>query len=320
MDWASEEHEISYPHRPVMVLEVLQALITSHDGIYVDGTIGNGGHSEAILRQTAGEGGIIGLDRDPEAIRVAGERLAPYGEKIRLVRTSYSNLDRVLESLGIEKVHGVFLDLGMSTSQLEYSQRGFSFNLDEPLDMRMDPAEGETARDLLRDLSARELEHLFKRYGEERKAKIIAQRIEKERRKAPIDSTLQLANLIRSVVPRSRRPGAKDPATKTFQALRIAVNKELTHLAAFLDKVPQLISQGGRLVILTYHSLEDRMVKQTLKYWEKGCRCPSDLPVCSCGGRPQFRMLHKKGLKPGREEIEGNPRSRSATLRAAERI
>lgn len=303
-----------------MVLEVLQALITFHAGIYVDGTIGNGGHSEAILRLTAGEGRIIGLDRDPEAIRVAGERLAPFGEKIRLVKTSYANLDRVLESLGIEKVHGIFLDLGMSTSQLEYSRRGFSFNLDEPLDMRMDPAEGETARDLLKDMPAGALAHLFKSYGEEKKAKIIAQRIEKERRKAPIDSTLQLANLIRSVVPRSRRPGAKDPATKTFQALRIAVNKELTHLAAFLEKAPHLILQGGRLVILTYHSLEDRMVKHALRDWEKGCRCPSDLPVCSCGGKPLFRRLHKKGCKPGREEIEGNPRSRSATLRAAERI
>jgi 16S rRNA (cytosine1402-N4)-methyltransferase len=303
-----------------MVHEVVQALITLHTGTYVDGTIGNGGHSEAILQQVAGEGRLIGLDRDPEAIRVAAERLAPFGQKVRLVKTSYANLDRVLENLGIEKVHGIFLDLGMSTSQLEYSQRGFSFNLDEPLDMRMDPVEGESARDLLRDLSARELEHLFKRYGEEKKARMIARRIEKERRKAPIDSTLQLANLIRSVVPRSRRPGAKDPATKTFQALRIAVNKELEHLTAFLEKAPRLIPGGGRLVILTYHSLEDRMVKQALQDWEKGCRCPSDLPVCSCGGKPLFRRLHKKGVKPRQEEIEENPRSRSATLRAAERI
>jgi 16S rRNA (cytosine1402-N4)-methyltransferase len=303
-----------------MVHEVLQDLITLHSGVYVDGTVGNGGHSEAILRQTAGEGRIIGLDRDSEAIRIAGERLAPFGERVRLLKTSYANLDRILENLNIEKVHGIFLDLGMSTSQLEYSQRGFSFNLDEPLDMRMDPVEGETARDLLRDLSARELEYLFKRYGEEKKARIIARRIEKERRRAPIDSTLQLANLIRSVVPRSRRPGAKDRATKTFQALRIAVNKELEHLAAFLEKAPRLIPPGGRLVILTYHSLEDRMVKQAFKDWEKGCRCPSDLPVCSCGGKPLFRRLHKKGVKPGLEEIEENPRSRSATLRAAERI
>jgi 16S rRNA (cytosine1402-N4)-methyltransferase len=303
-----------------MVHEVLQDLITLHSGVYVDGTVGNGGHSEAILRQTAGEGRIIGLDRDSEAIRIAGERLAPFGERVRLLKTSYANLDRILENLNIEKVHGIFLDLGMSTSQLEYSQRGFSFNLDEPLDMRMDPVEGETARDLLRDLSARELEYLFKRYGEEKKARIIARRIEKERRRAPIDSTLQLANLIRSVVPRSRRPGAKDRATKTFQALRIAVNKELEHLAAFLEKAPRLIPPGGRLVILTYHSLEDRMVKQAFKDWEKGCRCPSDLPVCSCGGKPLFRRLHKKGVKPGLEEIEENPRSRSATLRAAERV
>jgi 16S rRNA (cytosine1402-N4)-methyltransferase len=303
-----------------MIHEVLQDLITLHTGIYVDGTIGNGGHSEAILQRTEGEGDIIGLDRDPDAIRTAGDRLAPFEKKIRLVKASYADLDRVLESLGIEKVHGIFLDLGMSTSQLEYSQRGFSFNLDEPLDMRMDPMEGETARDLLKDLSAGELEHLFKSYGEEKKAKIIARRIEKERRKAPIDSTFQLANLIRSVSPRSSRPGAKDPATKTFQALRIAVNKELAHLAAFLAKAPQLVLERGRLVILTYHSLEDRLVKQALKGWEKGCRCPSDLPVCSCGGKPLFRRLHKKGVKPREEEIEENPRARSATLRAAERI
>jgi 16S rRNA (cytosine1402-N4)-methyltransferase len=268
----------------------------------------------------AEEGRLICLDRDPEAIRVAGERLAPFGEKIQLVKTSYADLDRVMQVLRIERVHGVVLDLGMSTSQLDYSRRGFSFSRDEPLDMRMDPEQGETARDLLRNLSARELEHILKSYGEERRGKIIAARIEREWRKAPIDSTLQLVNLILSVVPRSRRLGAKHPATKTFQALRIAVNRELEHLAAFLEKAPGLVSEGGRLVVLTYHSLEDRMVKQAIKDWETGCRCPSDLPACSCGRKPLFRRLHKKGIKPGPWEIEENPRSRSATLRAAERI
>jgi len=303
-----------------MVHEVLEDLITLRDGIYVDGTVGNGGHSEAILRSLAEEGRLIGLDRDPGAIQVAGERLAPFGEKIRLVKTSYADLDRVMQGLGIERVHGVFLDLGMSTSQLDDSGRGFSFSRDEPLDMRMDTEEGETARDLLRNSSARELEHIFKTYGEEKRGRIIAKRIEREQRKTPIDSTLQLVNLILSVVPRSRRPGAKHPATKTFQALRIAVNRELEHLAAFLEKAPRLISERGRLVVLTYHSLEDRMVKQTIKDWEGGCQCPPDLPACACGREPLFRRLHKKGLKPGQGEIEENPRSRSATLRAAERI
>ena len=303
-----------------MVHEVTQDLITLHDGTYVDGTVGNGGHAEAILQELAGEGRLIGLDRDPEAIRMAGERLSPFGEKIRLLKASYADLDRVINLLGIEKVHGVFLDLGMSTSQLEHSGRGFSFSRDEPLDMRMDPEEGETARDFLRDSSAKELVNLFKNYGEEKRAKIIARRIERERRKTPIDSTLQLANLIRSAVPRSRHPGAKHPATKTFQALRIAVNRELEHLETFLEKAPRLISEGGRLVILTYHSLEDRRVKQAIKDWERGCRCPSDLPACSCGREPLFRRVHKKGVKPDQREIEENPRSRSATLRAAERI
>ena len=319
-DSASEEQEVRYPHRPVMVHEVIEDLITFPNGIYVDGTVGSGGHSEAILRDLEGEGSLIGLDRDPEAIRVAGERLSPFGEKIRLVKTSYADLDRVIQDLGVERVHGVFLDLGMSTSQLDYSRRGFSFSRDEPLDMRMDPEEGETARDLLRKLSARELEHIFKTYGEEKRGKIIAGRIKREERKSPIDSTLQLVNLILSVVPRSRRPGAKHPATKTFQALRIAVNRELEHLAAFLEKAPRLISERGRLVILTYHSLEDRMVKQAIKDWETGCRCPSDLPACACGREPLFRRLHKKGVKPEQWEIEENPRSRSATLRTAERI
>ncbi len=319
-DSASEEREIQYPHRPVMVHEVIRDLITLPNGIYVDGTVGSGGHSEAILRGLAGEGRLIGLDRDPEAIRLSGERLSVFGERIRLLKGSYADVDRVMHSLRIDRVHGVFLDLGMSTSQLDHSGRGFSFNRDEPLDMRMDPAEGETARNLLKVLSVRELEHIFRSYGEEKRAKIIARRIDRERRKAPIDSTLLLANLIRSVVPRSRHPGAKHPATKTFQALRIAVNKELEHLEAFLEKAPKLISEGGRLVILTYHSLEDRMVKQAVKGWERGCRCPSDLPACSCGREPLFKRLHKKGIKARPWEIEENPRSRSATLRAAERI
>jgi 16S rRNA (cytosine1402-N4)-methyltransferase len=319
-DSASEQQELKYPHRPVMVHEVIEDLITLRDGVYVDGTVGNGGHSEAILRGLGEEGRLIGLDRDPEAIRVAGERLAPFGEKIRLVKTSYADLDRVMQGFGIETVRGVFLDLGMSTSQLDDSRRGFSFSGDEPLDMRMDTEEGETARDLLKNLSARELEHIFKSYGEEKRGRIIAKRIEGERRKSPLDSTLQLVNLILSVVPRSRRPGAKHPATKTFQALRIVVNRELEHLAAFLEKAPRLISERGRLVVLTYHSLEDRMVKQAIQDWEKGCRCPSDLPACACGKEPLFRRLHKKGVKPGQWEVEENPRSRSATLRAAERI
>jgi 16S rRNA (cytosine1402-N4)-methyltransferase len=311
---------LEYPHRPVLVQKVLEDLLITPDGTYIDGTVGSGGHSEAIGRRIQGRGQLLCLDRDSEAIRISRQRLSFLGESVRFIKASYAEVDQVLRDLGWGKAHGILLDLGMSGFQLEQSGRGFSFYRDEPLDMRMDPDAGVTAEHLIQDLSERELEEVLRQYGEERKARAIARRIGQEKKTKPILSSLHLAQLIESVVPRSRRPGAKHPATRTFQALRIAVNKELEHLASFLDKSPALLTGNGRLVVLSYHSLEDRMVKRTMMDWEKGCQCPPTLPKCGCGKEPIFRRLHKKGIRPDPKEIEENPRARSAVLRAAERI
>jgi len=311
---------LEYPHRPVLVQEVLEDLITDPEGIYIDGTVGSGGHSEAIGRRIGTRGRLLCLDRDPEAIRMSTQRLSFLGARVRFIKASYGSADQVLRDLGWGKAHGILLDLGMSGFQLEQSGRGFSFYRDEPLDMRMDPDAGVTAEHLIQHLSEKELEEILRQYGEERRAKAIARRIGQERKTKPIVSSLHLAQLIESFVPRTRRAGAKHPATRTFQALRIGVNKELEHLASFLDRSPALLAGRGRLVILSYHSLEDRMVKQVMMDWEKGCQCPPTLPQCCCGKEPLFKRLHKKGVRPGPKEIEENPRARSALLRAAERI
>jgi 16S rRNA (cytosine1402-N4)-methyltransferase len=311
---------LSSCHQPVMVRKVLDDLITDTGGLYVDGTVGTGGHSEAIGRRASSQARLICLDRDEEAIRISSKRLAFLGERVHLAKASYAEADRVLEDLKIEKVQGVLLDLGMSTHQLESSGRGFSFSRDEVLDMRMDLDDEVTARQMVNSLSLKELEKTLWTYGEERQARRIAKAIERERKRRPIETSLQLASLVESVVPRSHRPGAKHPATRTFQALRIAVNRELENLQAFLDKIPLLLVKGGRLVILSYHSIEDRAVKHAMMNWERGCSCPPDLPQCRCGRIPLFKRVHKKGIRPSSEEIEANPRARSAILRAAERM
>jgi 16S rRNA (cytosine1402-N4)-methyltransferase len=307
-------------HRPVMLREVTEELFTSPHGVYVDGTVGTGGHSTAICERLSPRGLLIGLDRDEQAIHVSRQRLSSLGRKVHLVKESYGRLDRVLRNLGIEGVDGVLLDLGMSTYQLEGSGRGFSFSRDEPLDMRMDLDDRVTASDLVNSLTARDLETVLRAYGEERHARAVSKMIEKERTKAPIDSSLRLANLVASVVGRFYRAGTIHPATRTFQALRIAVNRELDTLGIFLEKIPQMLLRGGRLVVLTYHSLEDRMVKQAMVDWEGGCRCPPGMPECRCGRVRLMRRVHKRGIKPTRDEVEDNIRARSAVLRTAERV
>lgn len=303
-----------------MVNEVLKNLITSREGIYVDGTTGSGGHSEAIAKILSPDGRLICLDRDSDAIEIAEKRLARQELQVDFINVNYSQIKKALKSLGIDKVNGVLLDLGMSSYQLDISGRGFSFNRDEPLDMRMDLNSKTDARDLINSLPGKEIEEILRKFGEERKARAIARTIERERRKAPIETTGQLADIVRSVIPPSRRPGMKDPSTRTFQALRIAVNNELQGLTELLEALPSVMVKGGRLVIMSYHSLEDRIVKQTLAGWEKGCTCPPDLPQCACGNVSLFRRLSRKGIKPADREIDNNPRARSATLRAAERI
>lgn len=303
-----------------MVRQVVSNLISDPNGIYVDGTAGSGGHSEAVARALAEEGRLLCLDRDPEGILMVQKRLAFMGDRVRVRKANYAGLGRVMDQEGYRGVHGILLDLGMSSFQVDHSGRGFSFSRDEPLDMRMDPDSEETASRLINTLHRRALEGILREYGEERKARLIAKKIEMARKDGAIDTTLQLTKLIQSVIPLTRRRGGIHPATRTFQALRIAVNKELDHLKAFLDVVPSLLWRGGRLVVLSYHSLEDRIVKQTMQDWERGCTCPPDLPVCGCDKMPLFRRQLKRGRKPDREEITDNPRARSAIMRMAERV
>lgn len=309
-----------YPHQPVMVHEVIDNLLTSEQGAYVDGTAGSGGHSEAIAQQLGPAGRLICLDRDPAAVRLSRKRLRPFGKKVIVIQANYADIDQVLNELGQEEVNGILLDLGLSSFQIEQSGRGFSFQRDEPLDMRMDPAQALTADRIINRLSVKELEKLIRDFGEEKKARQIAGRIDRERRKSPIRSSLQLARLLESAAGPRSRYREKHAATLTFQALRIAVNRELENLSSFLEKVPGLLQKGGRLVILSYHSLEDRMVKKAMTGWEKTCTCPPGLPECVCGKTPLFRRPFKKALKPEQAEISENPRARSARLRAAERI
>ena len=310
--------------------EVLDALALKPEGIYVDGTLGTGGHALAIGERLSENGLLIGLDVDPEAIKIAAERLESLPCRWEIFKKSYADIDALLNSLNIPIVDGIVLDLGMSSFQLDFSGRGFSFSREEPLDMRMDPEEDRlTAADLVNSLNQKELENLLRRYGEERYARRISRAIVEARDKAPIKTSSQLASLVRAIYPprltphgrwESRGPMPKHPATRTFQALRIAVNRELENLEAFLSTAPNLLKPGGRLVVLSYHSLEDRLVKKTMVSWEKRCTCPPDLPYCVCGRKPIMKRVYKKPRRPSEEEKARNPRARSAILRAAERV
>ena len=305
-------------HQPVLLKEVLKFLITDAEGIYVDGTVGSGGHSEAIAEIVCQKGGrLICIDQDPDAVSFSKKRFVSK-EGVKVIKANYKDMDIVLENEGIEKVDGILLDLGMSSMQLEDSGRGFSFLRDEPLDMRMDPEQPVKAKDLVNNLSEFELSKIIKEYGEERKARLIAKAIIRERKKEPIESSLRLANIVSSAIQDKQR--RRHPATKTFQALRIAVNRELENLKIFLENVPDLLKKGGRLVIISYHSLEDRFVKNYIKKWENPCTCPPDLPYCLCGKKPLMKRIIKKGIKPSESEIQRNPRARSAILRVAERL
>lgn len=303
----------------MLVREAVACLVHLPHGTYVDGTAGLGGHSAAILDELAGKGQLICLDRDPEAVRWCQERLSPFSN-VRFVRANFADLDEVMKDLGLEEVDGVLLDLGMSSYQLEKSGRGFSFSREEPLDMRMNPENELTAHHLVNDLPAEELEDILRSYGEEKRARTIAKAVVRSRAKSPIETASQLAGVVEATSPVSRQYRRRHPATRTFQALRIAVNRELQSLDRFLDKIPSLMATGGRLVVLSYHSLEDRRVKQAMMGWERTCTCPPDFPRCVCGKVPLYRRLFKKGLKPDPTEIENNPRARSAVMRAAERV
>jgi 16S rRNA (cytosine1402-N4)-methyltransferase len=307
-------------HQAVLVREVLDYLITDPKGTYVDATVGMGGHAEAVGRRLAGKGLLICLDRDPDAVRVSTERLKPLGHRVKVLQANYADLHDVLQTMGVEGINGILLDLGMSSYQLEHSGRGFSFDRDEPLDMRMNPSEGMTAAELVNEAAPGDLERVLREFGEEKRARQIVRAIVRARERDRIETARQLAGLVRSALPPTRGPEARHPATRTFQALRIAVNQELENLHRFLKRLPTLMKKGGRLIVLSYHSLEDRMVKQAMTEWEERCTCPPDLPVCGCGKTQLFSRPFRRPKRPGAKEIEKNRRARSAKLRVAERI
>ncbi len=306
-------------HIPVMGRETLEFLEPRGKSLIVDGTVGDGGHAELILKHSGPGCRVLGIDRDPEILERARRRLAPYGDRVILTHGNFRDVGRLLNRLGFEAMDGLLLDLGMSSFQVDSPERGFSFLREGPLDMRMDRQERETAADLLVRLSDRELEKLFRTFGEEKHSKRIVREIRKAQGQRPITTTRQLAHILSSAA-RASRKSSIHPATRSFQALRIAVNAELEHLEAGLQGSLDYLRPGGRLVVLSYHSLEDRRVKEFFKAEARGCICPPDLPVCRCGRRPRLRILTRRVVRPSPEEVRDNPRASSARLRAAERL
>ena len=303
-------------HIPVLLNECISNLEIKADGIYVDGTLGRGGHSEKIAEKLQ-SGRLIAIDRDETAIREAGERLAPFGDKVKLVKANFRDIGAVLDSLSIDKVDGMLFDLGVSSPQLDDGERGFSYMADAPLDMRMDRDEAMSAWNVVNEWSEAELGRIIRDYGEERYWRSIAERIVRAR---PVNTTLELVDVIKSAMPAKALREKQHPAKRTFQAIRIAVNDELGALADMLDEAMERLRPGGRLCVITFHSLEDKIVKSAVKSREDGCTCPPEFPVCVCGFRQTVRRVTKKPIVPTDEELEINPRSRSAKLRVIEKL
>ena len=302
-------------HTPVLYQRVLHALKPRAGGRYIDGTIGAGGHTAGILEASSPDGQVLGLDLDPVALTVASDRLASFSGRVHLRHGSYVNIANFLASLGWQTIDGLFLDLGVSSMQLNDAARGFSFRLEGPLDMRFDPTQDTTAADLVNNLSEQELAGLITRYGEEPRARKVARAIVNAR---PFTTTRELSEVVTRAAGRGRK--RIHPATLTFQALRIAVNDELEALKASLKQSIDLLNPGGRIVVIAFHSLEDRQVKQFFRYESLGCICPPRQPVCTCDHRAQLRVITRRPIRPQEAEIRGNPRSRSARLRVAERL
>jgi len=297
----------------------MEGLDIKPDGIYVDGTAGGGGHSyEIASRLTTGR--LIAIDRDDEAIAAARVRLAPLGERALVVKSNYSDVRKVLSSLGVNRIDGMLLDLGVSSYQLDTAERGFSYNADAPLDMRMDTSSPFSAYNVVNEYSSEELKRVIYNYGEERFAPKIAAAIVKYREKKPVETTGELVSIIKGAMPAAAREGGHHPAKRTFQAIRIEVNGELAIIEPTIKDAVDLLKPGGRMAIITFHSLEDRIVKQTYADLASGCTCPKDFPVCVCGKKPTVKVVSKKPILPSSEELEVNPRSRSAKLRVAEKI
>jgi len=312
---------MAYRHVTAMLNEAVEYLNCRPGKIYVDGTLGGAGHAKAICKKIVPKGLLIGIDQDKDSIQNARHVLKPYELNVRLFHDNFINLPQILESLNIPAVDGMLLDLGVSLNQLQNSKRGFSFGKDEPLDMRMDAGSRVTAEDLVNSLDEGSLQKIFTEYGEERWARKIARKIIRERRQLRINSSKQLAQIICDTVPKqaSRRQRIH-PATRVFMALRIAVNQELERLDSFMETFVDLLNPEGRLCVLSFHSLEDRIVKHRIKTLEKGCTCPPGLPKCVCEKRGTIRVLTKKARRPTKEEISANPMARSVKLRAAEKL
>ena len=312
---------MTYRHVSAMLQEAVACLSCRPGGTYIDGTLGGAGHARAICRQIMPGGLMIGVDQDADAVDHARRVLKPFGDNIRLFHGNFVHLPEYLTRLRIKSVDGILLDIGLSQHQLEMSGRGFSFNKDEPLDMRMDVRTETTAADLVNQLEEKALVRIFTSYGEERWSKRIARAIVDMRRRDAIRTSRQLADVIVAAVPGRAAARQKiHPATRVFQALRIAVNQELERLSTFLDLAADLLAPKGRLCVLSFHSLEDRIVKHKFKALASGCDCPPDLPVCGCGKTPRVRLLTRKVLRPGGEEIHRNPMARSTRMRAVEKI
>lgn len=308
---------MEFKHISVLLNECIEGLAIKPGGIYVDGTAGGAGHSREIAsRLDPQKGRLIALDRDSEAVKTASERLAGYPAEV--IRSNYSDMDTVLEELGITGADGILLDLGVSSYQLDNAERGFSYHSDAPLDMRMS-GEGISAKDIVNGSSAEELARIIFEYGEEKFARSIAANIVKERENSPIETTGQLAEIIKGSVPQKVRR-EKNPCKKTFQAIRIAVNDELGHLDKALDTAFGCLNPEGRLAVITFHSLEDRLVKQRFASFCRGCICPPEFPVCVCGRKPEGKLVNRKPIEPGEEELAANSRSRSAKLRIIEKL
>ena len=312
---------MEFNHYSVLLNETIENLNIKPDGIYVDGTLGGGGHAYQVASRLSEKGRLIGIDQDADAIAAAGERLKEFGDKITIIRSNYANMKEELHRIGVEKVDGIVLDLGVSSFQLDTTERGFTYSDENaPLDMRMDDRQSLTAKDIVNGYSEMDLYRIIRDYGEDKFAKNIAKHIVQERAKKPIETTGELTEIIRASIPMKVQVTGGHPAKRTFQAIRIELNKELEVLQNNLDDMIDLLNPGGRICIITFHSLEDRIVKTNFKRNENPCTCPSDFPVCVCGKKSKGKVVTRKPILPSEEELEVNSRSKSAKLRVFERV
>lgn len=311
---------MEFKHVSVLLTETIESLNIKPDGIYVDGTLGGGGHSFEICKRLGEGGRLIGIDQDMDAIKAATERLEAYKDKITIVHSNYKDIDSVLKGLAVSGVDGIVLDLGVSSYQLDNAERGFTYREDTPLDMRMDQSSRLTARDIVNDYSEAELFRVIRDYGEDGFAKNIAKHIVIARQKKPIDTTGELNEIIKAAIPAKVRQGTGHPSKKTFQAIRIELNRELEVLEDSLDRMIELLNPGGRLSIITFHSLEDRIVKNIFRKNMNPCICPPGFPVCTCGRKPTGKIVTRKPIVPGEQELECNKRAKSSKLRVFEKM